>query len=276
MSKSEVTILDGAMGTMLILHGVPVASCFELLNLTRPALIAEIHRSYQNAGADIIVANTFGANRPRLSAHGLSKRLEAINRSGLRIAQKTAGRRKVFASIGPLGAASKKMAFAEMLKMFKEQVKALEKEKPWGYVIETMTSLTEAEAATLAAREISDGKILTFMTRLPRSHPLSRDGAELIATTLRAAGASVVGANCGVSPEDSLSLLKVLAQVDDGPFAARPAAGTPGRILSPEAFAGYAAKFKKLGCTWIGGCCGTTPAHIRALRANTRFALTRI
>jgi 5-methyltetrahydrofolate--homocysteine methyltransferase len=265
MSKSEITVLDGAMGTMLMVHGVPVSSSFEKLNLTRPSLITEIHRSYLDAGAKAIVANTFGANRPRLARHGLTPKLEAINRAGVRIAKKAAMRKRVFASIGPLGSAAKKMAFSEMLKHFKEQVRALERESPFGYVIETMTSLTEAEAATLAARELSDGKILTFMTRLPRSRALTEDGARLIAETLRAAGADVIGANCGISPEDSLALIKSLAKVDGGPFAARPAAGIPGRVLSAEDFAGYASQLKKLGCTWIGGCCGTTPAHIRAL-----------
>jgi len=257
--------MDGAMGTMLMTHGIPLTSCFEKLNLTRPGLISEIHRSYRDSGAEIIVANTFGANRPRLLGHKLARKLEAMNRAGLRIAQKVAGPKNAFASIGPLGSGAKKMNTAEMLKYFREQAKALAREKPAGFIVETMTTLAEAEAACWAVREVSDRTLIVLMTRAARSKPLSREGAELIATTLRDAGASILGANCGLSPEDSLSLIKVFRQVDDGPFAARPAAGIPGRIVSPESFTDYADKLKKLGCTWIGGCCGTTPATIRSM-----------
>lgn len=254
------------MGTMLLAHGVPVDACLEALNLRRPGLIEEIHRSYIDAGAESLLANTFGANRVRLTKHRLQNKLAAINRAGIRIAKKAAGRRPVFASIGPLGREARRLSFTEMLKFFREQARALEHESPAGYVIETMTSLGEAEAATSAVRQVSDRTIFALMTKPPHSPTLTKEAAEIIATTLRNAGADVIGANCGISPEESYRLLKDLSRVDRGPFAARIAAGLPGRILSPEDFSRWKTKFMKLGCRWIGGCCGTTPAHIRTLK----------
>lgn len=265
MSKSKMIVMDGAMGTMLLAHGIPVGSCLEALNLSRPKLIREIHRSYADAGADVLLANTFGANRPRLSNHQLGGRLEAINRAGIRLARQAAGRRRVFASIGPLGQVAKRMGFPDMFRHFKEQALALEKESPAGFVIETMTSLTEAEAATAAARQASDGTIITLLSRPLRLNP---ETAEMATALLRSAGADAVGANCGASPEDTLSLLEELRHVDDGPFAARISGGQPGHPLTPGEFADWGLRFKKLGCTWIGGCCGTTPAHIREFKQS--------
>lgn len=265
MSKSKIIVMDGAMGTMLLPH-VPTDTCLEALNLERPRLVEEIHRSYAEAGAALLLANTFGANRPRLSRHRLTARLEAINRAGVRAARRSAGKRPVYASIGPLGMGARKMTFTQMRKFFQEQARALEKEGPDGYLIETMTSLTEAEAAVTAVRGISKKTIMALMTKAPRSAPLSAEAAEIIEVTLRSAGADIVGANCGMGPEDSYEMIKAFAQAGDGPFAVRIAGGLPGRVLSPEDFWEWSPRFAKLGCRWIGGCCGTTPAHIRALK----------
>ncbi|HEX5037212.1 MAG TPA: homocysteine S-methyltransferase family protein [bacterium] len=264
MSKSEIILTDGAMGTMLLPHIAP-GTCLEGLNIGRPGLVEEIHRSYVDAGAEALLANTFGGNRPRLARHRLQRRLEAVNRAGLHIAKSAAGKRPVYASVGPLGPAAKKMAFSEMRNLFREQALALKKEKPHGYVVETMTSLTEAEAAVAAIRGVSDGRIVVLMTKIPRSAPLSAEAAEIISVTLKSAGADVLGANCGAVPEDSYEIIKALSAAGDGPFAVRIAGGLPGRVLSPEDFAEWGPRFAKLGCRWIGGCCGTTPAHIRAL-----------
>jgi len=157
------------------------------------------------------------------------------------------------------------MTFAEMRGFFREQGAALEKEKPNGYLIETMTSLTEAEAAVAALREVTDRPLMVLMTQSPRSAPLSAEAAEIIAATLLSAGTDILGANCGAMPEDSYATLKAFSQAGDGPFAVRIAGGLPGRLLSPDDFAEWGPHFVKLGCRWIGGCCGTTPAHIRAL-----------
>ncbi len=264
-SKSSPRLMDGAMGTMLLMHGVPFNSCLEGLNLTRPSLIREIHLSYREAGAEILVANTFGANQPRLLIHRMANRLERINRTGIEIAQSVAGKKNAFASIGPLGPAAKKMPFAEMFHHFREQAKAIESERPAGYLIETMISLTEAEAAVLAVREVSDQTIIALMTFPELSGRAVGETMEIVSTTLRSAGVDVLGVNCGRGPEEAFSLLKALSLVDPGPLCARPAAGLPGHILTPEDFSSWGMKFVKMGCRWIGGCCGTTPAHIRAM-----------
>lgn len=261
------------MGTMLLAHGTPLNSCFEELNLKRPELILEIHKSYIEAGAGAIVTNTFGGNRPRLEGtlgkgKVTSPLLERINRAGVRIARKAAGNRPVFASIGPLGREAKKMGPEVMRRYFREQALALEKEKPSGFLVETMTSVGESEAAVVAVREISRRPIICLMT-FPRGLDRAKgETLQVIAATLRAAGADVIGANCGSGPEEIDTILRSLSLVDAGPFCVRPSAGLPGSLLSPEEFASWGPRFKKLGCQWIGGCCGTTPAHIRALRAT--------
>jgi methionine synthase I (cobalamin-dependent) len=171
----------------------------------------------------------------------------------------------VFASVGPLGHAVRRMRFSEMFKTFKEQALALEREAPAGYVIETMTSLTEAEAATAAARQVSDG---TVMALLSPPLKLTPETAELAAATLRSAGADAIGANCGSSPQDALTILQTLRRADEGPFAVRISGGLPGYALTPGEFAEWGLRFRKLGCRWIGGCCGTTPAHIREFKQS--------
>jgi len=264
MSKFKVILMDGAMGTMLLPHVAP-GTCLEELNLLRPGLVQEIHRSYIDAGAALLLANTFGGNRARLSRHRLEKRLEAVNRAGVRIAKAAAGKKPVYASVGPLGPSARKMPFDEIRDLFRQQALALKKEKPDGYLVETMTSLTEAEAAVAAVRGVTDEKIVVLMSKTPRSASLSAEAAEIISVTLKSAGADVLGANCGALPEDSYEIIKALSAASDGPFAARIAGGLPGRALSPEDFAEWGPRFAKLGCRWIGGCCGTTPAHLRAL-----------
>ncbi len=253
------------MGTFLLSHGLPFNACLEEMNLNRPSLISEIHKSYRDAGAEAIVTNTFGANRPRLASRSKQKLLVSINRAGVRLAKKAAGTIPVFASIGPLGREAKKMSSPQMFRFFKEQAAALESERPFGYLIETMPSLGEAGAATVAVKEVSDRPVITLMTFPLGFERASGETLELIASTLRAAGADVIGVNCGKGPEETYTVMKALALIDPGPFCARPSAGLPGNLLTPEDFAAWGLKFKKLGCQWIGGCCGTTPTYIRAL-----------
>lgn len=228
--------MDGAMGTILLGRGFSLADCLEELNLQHPSLIAEIHRSYIEAGAEVIVTNTFGANRP-----------ERLYRLGVQIAKEAAGTKaKVFASIGP-GSAD-----------FSQQVRALEEEKPDGYLVETMISLGEAEAAAKAVREISRRSLIVSFAPHAKISSTKK---------LRRLGVDLIGLNCGGAggPEEVLTSLQALALIDRGPFCVRPAAGLPGHLVSPEEFAEWGPKFLKLGCDWIGGCCGTTPEHIRAL-----------
>lgn len=254
--------MDGAMGTMLLMHGIPGNSCLEELNEKRPGLIREIHRSYAEAGAKVIITNSFGANRLRLNS---SKKVERLNRKAVKIARQAARKVKVFASIGPLGREARKLKQTAMIKAFSEQVKALEKEKPDGYLIETMTSLTEAEAAILAVREVSDRYLIVSMT-FPRGLPKKNQRMmDLMSMTLREAGADCIGANCGLHPEEVFNFLNIFRMHDPGPWFAKPASGLPTRPIFPEEFAKWGLRIANLGVTYIGGCCGTTPVHIRLL-----------
>jgi 5-methyltetrahydrofolate--homocysteine methyltransferase len=261
-------LMDGAMGSMLLLHGIPITSCFEELNEKRPDLIRKIHRSYWNAGAQVIVTNSFGANRLRLKS---PKKLEKLNRLAVKIARQAAPKGKVFASIGPLGREGLNKKPTEMVKIFSEQVKALEKEKPDGYLIETMISLKEAEAAALAVRQISDRYLIASLT-FPKGFEKKSGPMELISTTLRQAGVDCIGANCGIHPKEIFDFLNFFRKYDPGPWATRPAGGTPKCPVSPEEFSRWGQRIAKLGVTHIGGCCGTTPVHIKLLGERLRIS----
>lgn len=260
--KEKVFLMDGAMGTTLLAQGFPLGSCFELLNLTEPNRILKIHKSYLQAGAQVLVTNTFGANPIRLQSLKVLSQLEKINRAGVRLAKKAASGALVFASIGPLGI--QKTSQRQRISAFQKQAQALEKEKPNGYLVETMTSLLEAQAAVQAVRNVSKRPLIVCLV-FPKKIP-SRGEMKKIATMLRKAGTTFVGTNCGTGPEQSYQIIKLLSQVDPGPFCVRPSAGLPGQRISPQRFAAWAKKFKKLNCEWIGGCCGTTPEYIRALK----------
>ncbi len=255
--------MDGAMGTMVLSYGFPLSGCIEHLNLTAPKTILKIHGLYLKAGADTLVANTFGANRIRLSTHRLETQLATINRTGVRLAKQAAKRhpkRKimVLASIGPLG---RKIPEEKAQRLFEEQVLALEKKSPDGYLIETMTALSEAKAAVSAVRRRSRALILACCSF---SKKTTKRDLEKASRVLRKAGADVIGLNCGTGPAALYPLARILRKIDPGPLCIRPAAGLPGHISSPRVFAGWVKKFRALGFTWIGGCCGTTPEHIFA------------
>ena len=168
LASGSPHLMDGAMGTILLSQGLNLNSCFELLNLTEPQRILKIHESYVQAGAQVLVTNTFGANPIRLRFHGVLSSLEKINRTGVRLAKKAAQGRFVLASIGPLGI--KRISQREKMSLFQKQVRALEKEKPDGYLIETMVSLEEAKSAVDAVRLISKRPIITCMT-FPKKIP---------------------------------------------------------------------------------------------------------
>ncbi len=251
-------LMDGAMGTQILSDGIAIDACLEALNISHPELIRKIHRRYAAAGAQVLVTNTFGANRIRLGPW--AKRLEAINRAGVRIARKAAPKAKVFASIGPLGPKGRKLSTAQKYKVFREQAQALVKEKPDGLLIETMISLPEAEAATAAVRKVFNGTVICLVAPVKSLGRWDIAFFRRLSRTLRSAGADILGTNCGKGPKDSLAFFKALARVDSGPLCARPAGG--------KNFAAWAVQFKKMGCAWFGGCCGTTPATLKAISGS--------
>ena len=274
-------ISDGAMGTLLHQRGVSFDQSFDELNLTSPALVADIHREYIDAGSNIIQTNTFGANRYKLAQHGLEKRVSEINTNAVELA-----RRVVLASykdvliagdVGPLGvrlAPFGRVQPEEARIVFREQIDALISANVDLLIIETMTDLYELREAILAARDInSDIPVVASMTFTRDDRTLLGDDPAKVARKLREAGADVIGVNCSGGPNQILRILKQMVQaVPQGKFSVMPNAGWPeqvaGRIMypaSPEYFADYALAFWHAGACLIGGCCGTTPKHIAVM-----------
>ncbi|MFZ3080752.1 MAG: bifunctional homocysteine S-methyltransferase/methylenetetrahydrofolate reductase [Bellilinea sp.] len=281
LQSGRPLISDGAMGTLLHQRGVSFEHSFDELNLTSPALVADIHREYIDAGSNIIQTNTFGANRYKLAQHGLEKRVREINTNAVELA-----RRVVLASykdvliagdVGPLGvrlAPFGRVQPEEARIVFREQIDALISAGVDLLIIETMTDLYELREAILAARDInSDIPIVASMTFTRDDRTLLGDDPSKVARKLRDAGADVIGVNCSGGPNQILRILKQMVQaVPQGKFSVMPNAGWPeqvaGRIMypaSPEYFADYALAFWHAGACLIGGCCGTTPKHIAVM-----------
>ncbi len=284
-------LCDGAMGTILYDHGIFIDRCYDELNLTAPDLVRSIHDEYLQAGAELIETNTFGANRFRLQRFGLESRVAEINQAGVRLAreavtqlyEKQAAKAWIAGSIGPLGIRMEplgKVSRAEVRSAFAEQIRALA--HPQNSVdillIETMMSLAEAEQALAAAREAAPHlPVVVLMTVDEESVCLDGSQPELAAARLASWGADGIGVNCSTGPAAVLSAVECMASGTHLPLFAMPNAGVPravdGRniyLSSPEYMASFARKFLKAGAQFIGGCCGTTPAHTRAMRSWLR------
>ncbi|MDR7519643.1 MAG: bifunctional homocysteine S-methyltransferase/methylenetetrahydrofolate reductase [Armatimonadota bacterium] len=273
-------VADGAMGTMLYARGVPFDQCFDAANLNRPQLVSEIHDAYLAAGAELLETNTFGANRLKLAGHGLADQVEAINAAGVRLARQAAaapGRRIWIAgSIGPLGrpmAPLGAIGEAEAADIFAEQARALAAAGADVLILETFVDLNELAVALRASRRVTDLPIIAQMSFAPDGRTLVGHTPEEIVARLEGLGASVIGANCSVGPHGIVEVLERMAAVSHTPLSAMPNAGQPtyvgGRIAyvaSPAYTAEHAVMLADLGVSLIGGCCGTTPDHIAAIR----------
>ncbi len=282
-SSSAPILADGAMGTMIHAHGIDFRECFDALNLENPALIAEIHRGYIDAGAQIILTNTFGANRYRLADHALEDRVAEINRAGVELA-----RRVVLASfkdvliggdVGPLGvrlAPFGRVTLEQAREAFREQIQALADAGVDLIVIETMSDLYEVREAVAAAREVDASlPVVASVTFTRDDRTLLGDTPQKAARLLQESGADVIGVNCSGGPAQLLRVLRRMQEVaPQARYWVKPNAGWPeqvgGRIMypaGPEYFGEYAQAFRQVGASLIGGCCGTTPEHIAAMRA---------
>jgi homocysteine S-methyltransferase len=275
----RVLVGDGAMGTMLYAKGIFINRCFESLNLTQPALVADVHREYLRAGADVVETNTFGANRMKLRSFGLGDQVREINLAGARLAReavKASGREAYVAgAIGPLGVRIEpwgKTGVDEAAAMFRDQAQALVDGGVDLFVLETFRDLEEIGAAISAVRSVCDLPIVAQMTTEEDGASLDGAPAEQFAPQLVARGASVVGVNCSVGPAPMLETIERISEVTDVWLSAQPNAGKPrdieGRNLylcSPEYMASYARRFIASGVRLVGGCCGTTPEHIRQI-----------
>ncbi len=270
------------MGTMLHARGVGFDTCFDALNLTHPALVAEVHRAYIEAGAQIILSNTFGANRYKLGEHGLDTQVEQINRAGVELAQRViaASFKDVLLAgdVGPLGVRLVpfgRVQLEQARAAFAEQIAALADADVDFILIETITDLYEVLEAIKAAREVCDLPVVASMTFTRDDRTLLGDPPSKVAQRIAEAGADVIGVNCSSGPAQIVRLLRLMRQaVPEARFWGKPNAGWPeqvaGRIMypaTPEYFGEYTWAMADAGAAVVGGCCGTTPAHIAAMRA---------
>ncbi|MGH9257496.1 MAG: bifunctional homocysteine S-methyltransferase/methylenetetrahydrofolate reductase [Vicinamibacterales bacterium] len=271
----RVLICDGAMGTLLYAKGVFINRCFDALNLTEPARVAEVHQEYIRAGAEVLETNTFGANRIKLRGFGLADRLRDINVEGARLARAVAGDQAYVAgAIGPLGIRIEpwgKTGKDEAEAFFREQVDALVAGGVDLFILETFRDLGEIRAAIAAIRAVCALPIVAQMTIEEDGNTLDGTPPEQFAPALEPY-ADVVGVNCSIGPAPMLETIERMAAVTRTRLSAQPNAGRPrdieGRNLylaSPEYVASYAWRFISHGVRLVGGCCGTTPEHIRQI-----------
>ena len=274
--RSRVLVCDGAMGTMLYGKGIFINRCFESLNLSQPELVRGVHRAYLAAGADVIETNTFGASRVKLRGFGLGDQVHALNLAGARLAREVAGDGAYVAgAIGPLGVRIEpwgKTGVDEAREFFREQAAALIEGGVDLLILETFRDWNEAAAAVDAVRSVSGLPIVALVTTEEDGNSLDGTPPEQFGPALAARGADVVGVNCSVGPAPMLETVERLSAVCDVPLSAQPNAGKPrdieGRniyLCSPEYMASYARRFIANGVRLVGGCCGTTPEHIRQI-----------
>ncbi|HET9949001.1 MAG TPA: homocysteine S-methyltransferase family protein, partial [Longimicrobiales bacterium] len=278
VEDGRVHVFDGAMGTQLYARGVFLNVCYDEVTLSRPELVRQIHREYVDAGAEILETNTFGANPVKLSAYGLEARTEEINRNAARLAREAAaGRALVAGAIGPLGIRLEPWgptALDEAVAHFRRQVLGLLEGGVDGFVLETFSDLAEIQCAQRAVRAECDLPIVAQVTIGPDARTAYGTGMAQVARALADSGADVIGLNCSVGPAVVLDAIEEMAEVTDLPLSAQPNAGLPRTVrdrqmymASPEYVAEYARRMIAAGARFVGGCCGTTPDHVRALRA---------
>src|SRR4051794_30751954 len=290
-------LADGAMGTVLYARGVFINRCYDELNLSDPNLILSVHEEYLQSGAEILETNTFGANRFRVAGHGVGGKVAEINAAGVRLArqavahlrEKQAGEAWVAGSVGPLGVRLEplgKTGLDEARAAFVEQIRALVDAGADMLIVETMPALNEAREALAAAQEAApDLPLLVMVTVDDESNCLDGSSPQQAAALLAEWGANAVGVNCSTGPATVLTAVEAMRSATTLPIAAMPNAGMPraveGRniyLCSPEYMASFARKAIAAGAQFVGGCCGTTPNHTRAMRSAMRAidAQTRV
>jgi methionine synthase / methylenetetrahydrofolate reductase(NADPH) len=286
--KQSPVLCDGAMGTLLYAKGIFINRCYDELNLSQPELIRDIHHDYLQAGAEIIETNTFGANSFRLARHSMVDRVRDINVAGVRVAREAAKGFDVWiaGSMGPLGVRIEplgKTSFAEARAAFREQAAALVEGGVDLLMLETFGYLEELHQAVLACRDVNPMIPLVAQVTIDEDGDcLDGSDPETFAARLTEWNVDVLGINCSVGPVTMLEAIERVRAVTTLPLAAQPNAGMPrsveGRniyLCSPEYMANYTSNFVAAGVRLIGGCCGTTPDHIRAMKSILRVGEAR-
>ena len=280
--SKHVVLGDGAMGTMLYGQGVFLNRCFEQLNLEGPSLVRQVHEGYVSAGADFIETNSFGANEYRLAKYGLAGDMEKINRTAVQLAREAAGRTVMVAgAMGPLGVdldAYGRLAKKEAARVFGEQAAVLAQAGVDFLILETFSNTEEILVAIRAAAEVTDLPIVAQMTADEDHETVYGERIEqAIGRVAAEAAVTAVGLNCSTGPSAMLASLELIRAVTDKPLSAQPNAGLPRRVedrtlymCTPEYMAEYAKRFFEIGAKIIGGCCGTTPDHIRQIARAVR------
>jgi methionine synthase I (cobalamin-dependent)/5,10-methylenetetrahydrofolate reductase len=281
IADEHVYLFDGAMGTMLYSKGVFINKCYDELNLRSPEMVLEVHKQYVKAGAEILESNTYGANRVKLTSFGLAEELREINMAGAALARKAAGdSRYVAGAIGPLGIRIEPYgptSLDEAREIFREQATALRDGGVDLFVLETMSNIAEMEQAIYAVRDVCTLPIIAQMTIGTDGRTIYGDTPRVIAQRLDAAGADVIGLNCSVGPDVMLDAIEEISAVTAKKISCQPNAGLPrdvaGRqmyMASPDYMAKYAKRLIHKGVKFLGGCCGTTPEHIKAMADAVR------
>jgi methionine synthase / methylenetetrahydrofolate reductase(NADPH) len=281
IADEHVYLFDGAMGTMLYAKGVFINKCYDELNLRNPEIVLEVHRQYVRAGAEILETNTYGANRVKLRSFGIEDELRDINVAAVEIARKAAGDSVYVAgAIGPLGIRIEPYgptALDEAREFFREQAAALRDGGVDLIIIETISNIAEAEQAILAVRDVCTLPIIAQMTIGNDHRTIYGDMPATIARRMDAAGADVVGLNCSVGPDVMLDAVEEMSAVTAKKISCQPNAGLPREVngrqmymASPEYMGKYAKRLIHKGVKFLGGCCGTTPEHIKIMRDAVR------
>ncbi|HKO02384.1 MAG TPA: bifunctional homocysteine S-methyltransferase/methylenetetrahydrofolate reductase, partial [Thermoanaerobaculia bacterium] len=281
IADEHVYLFDGAMGTMLYSKGVFINKCYDELNLRNPEIVLEVHKQYVRAGAEILETNTYGANRVKLRSFGIEEELRDINMRAVELARKAAGDSVYVAgAIGPLGIRIEPYgptAIDEAREFFREQAAALREAGVDLFVLETFSNIVETEQAIAAIREISNIPVIAQMTIGTDARTIYGDAPRIIAQRLDAAGADVIGLNCSVGPDVMLDAVEEMTAVSARKLSAQPNAGLPrdvnGRqmyMASPDYMAKYAKRLIHKGVKFLGGCCGTTPEHIKVMADAVR------
>ena len=281
LESDSVYVFDGAMGTRLYDKGVYINRSYDELNLVAPDLVREVHEEYVRAGAEIIETNSFGATRHKLQPYGLECKLREINIAAAQIAREAAGEHVFVAgAIGPLGLRIEPYgptSYDEAKELFREQAEGLLEGGVDLFVIETFSEVTEIQQAIHAVREICDLPIIAQMTIQADLKTSFGTSPEVFAAALDETGADVIGLNCGMGPTHVLNALEKMRAVTNKRLSAQPNAGLPrdvqGRQFymgSPEYMAEFSRRFVQAGAKFVGGCCGTTPTHIKLIASAIR------